>query len=68
MFIIFITTFSEYILHHSLEIYIYLLTISLNQGLVNSGSAFANKVLLEHSFAHLFTYCLSLFLHNKLQS
>lgn len=55
-------------MYDSLAIYTCLLTISLNQALVNSGSVFGNKVLLEHSFAHLFTYCLSLFLCYKLQS
>jgi len=64
-FIYSLLLFNEYIMYHSLAIYICLLTISLFQGLANYGPAFVNKVLLEHSHAHLFTYCLWLFLYYK---
>lgn len=57
--------FNEYIMYHSLAIYICLLTTSPDQGLANYGSAFGSKVLLEHSHAHLFMW---LFLYYQLQS
>lgn len=64
-FIYSLLIFNEYIMYHSLAICICLLITSLCQGLANYGPGFVNKVLLEHSYAQLFTYYLWLFLYYK---
>lgn len=55
---------NDHIMYHSLAMYIFLLTI----GLENYASPFVNKLLMEYNHAHLFIYNVWLFSCYKQQN